>query len=37
MVIDSGKIVESGSHESLIEQKGFYYNLYTSQFNNVET
>lgn len=32
MVIDNGKIVESGSHEELIKKKGHYYNLYQSQF-----
>lgn len=37
MVIDGGRIVEEGSHEELLEQKGFYYNLYNSQFNNIET
>lgn len=37
MVIDEGKIVESGNHESLLAQKGFYYTLYESQFNNIQT
>jgi len=37
MVIEGGRIVEKGSHESLISKKGFYYNLYKSQFNNMET
>ena len=37
MVIDGGRIVEAGSHEELLERKGFYYNLYTSQFNNIAT
>ncbi|HHX77766.1 MAG TPA: ABC transporter ATP-binding protein, partial [Firmicutes bacterium] len=32
MVINEGEIIEKGSHEELIERKGFYYNLYTSQF-----
>jgi len=32
MVIDKGKIVEQGNHDSLIEQRGVYYNLYVSQF-----
>jgi len=26
-VIDEGKVVESGSHEQLLEQKGVYHNL----------
>ncbi len=32
MVIDHGEIVESGSHEDLIKQKGLYYDLYLSQY-----
>lgn len=32
MVMDHGKIIERGSHESLIEQKGTYYQLYTGAF-----
>ena len=27
VVIDHGQIVEEGSHEELIEQHGFYYDL----------
>jgi ATP-binding cassette subfamily B multidrug efflux pump len=33
MVIDNGEIIESGSHNSLISQKGVYYNMYSGQFN----
>lgn len=36
MVIDHGKIVEKGSHEELLEIKGHYYDLYQSQFANVD-
>jgi len=32
LVINQGEIVERGSHEELMEKKGFYYNLYMSQF-----
>ncbi|MDI6617139.1 MAG: ABC transporter ATP-binding protein [Clostridiales bacterium] len=32
MVIDDGRIVERGSHETLIDKKGAYYNMYFSQF-----
>ena len=32
LVIKDGVIVERGSHEALLAQKGFYYNLYLSQF-----
>lgn len=32
VVIDQGRIVETGTHEQLLEARGFYYNLYISQF-----
>jgi ATP-binding cassette, subfamily B, multidrug efflux pump len=32
MVLDHGRIIERGSHEQLIEQKGKYYQLYTGAF-----
>lgn len=32
MVLDRGKIIERGSHEKLIEEKGTYYQLYTGSF-----
>ena len=32
MVLDKGKIIERGTHEQLIEQKGTYYQLYTGAF-----
>ena len=32
MVLDHGKIIERGSHEELIAQKGTYYQLYTGAF-----
>ncbi|MFL7794418.1 MAG: ABC transporter ATP-binding protein [Anaerolineae bacterium] len=32
LVINGGEIVERGTHEALLEQKGFYHNLYMSQF-----
>ena len=35
LVIDDGRIIERGTHESLLEQKGFYYNLYMSQYQRV--
>lgn len=34
LVIDNGNIKEQGSHEELMKQKGFYYDLYNSQFEN---
>ena len=32
VVINDGEIVEQGSHQRLLEQRGFYHNLYMSQF-----
>ena len=37
MVIDNGEIVESGSHEELLNKKGHYYSMYQSQFSNIDT
>lgn len=31
MVLEHGEIIERGSHEELLEQKGRYYNLYTGR------
>jgi ATP-binding cassette subfamily B protein len=28
-----GKIIEQGTHNGLLEKKGFYYDLYNSQFD----
>ena len=35
LVLDGGKVVEQGTHQSLMAQKGFYYNLYQAQFDAV--
>lgn len=32
MVLDHGRIIERGSHDHLLEQKGTYYRLYTGAF-----
>jgi ATP-binding cassette subfamily B protein len=32
LVLDKGEIVERGTHNELLARKGFYYNLYMSQF-----
>lgn len=34
LVLDKGDIIESGNHEELMAKKGFYYNLYNSQFED---
>jgi ATP-binding cassette subfamily B protein len=32
MIIDGGRIVEEGNHESLLRCRGLYYDLYTAQY-----
>ena len=32
MVLENGRIIERGSHDDLIQQKGTYYQLYTGAF-----
>ena len=32
LVLDQGKIVEQGTHEALLQKKGCYYRLFTSQY-----
>ena len=32
MMLDHGRIIERGTHDSLIAEKGQYYQLYTGKF-----
>ncbi|MGB3714388.1 MAG: hypothetical protein WA996_08160 [Candidatus Promineifilaceae bacterium] len=34
LVIDGGRIIERGNHESLLAEKGFYYRMHSSQYRN---
>ena len=34
LVINQGEIIESGTHQELLLKKGFYFNMYESQFNS---
>lgn len=36
LVLKEGQIIEQGTHQSLLAAKGFYYDLYNSQFANKE-
>jgi len=35
LVINDGQLIERGNHEELLNARGFYYNLYTSQFKGL--
>ena len=35
LVINNGDIIEQGTHEELLDKKGFYFDLYNSQFQTV--
>ena len=35
LVLKDGDIIEQGSHKELLEQKGFYAELYNSQFETI--
>ncbi len=34
LVVKDGNVIEQGNHDALMTQKGFYYSLYRSQFDN---
>ena len=36
LVLDKGQIIERGTHSELLARKGFYYDLYMSQFRREE-
>jgi ATP-binding cassette subfamily B protein len=36
LVLDDGRIIERGRHDELMDKRGFYYNLYMSQFKSQE-
>jgi ATP-binding cassette, subfamily B, multidrug efflux pump len=35
LVIDNGEVVEQGTHQDLLDRRGFYHHLYVSQFKGV--
>lgn len=36
LVVDNGKIIESGSHDSLIDKKGYYYTVFNHQYGEFD-
>lgn len=36
LVMNEGNVIEKGIHKELLDQKGFYYDLYHSQFSNFD-
>ena len=36
MYVDKGGIMECGTHDELMEKKGYYYNLYTAQMQDLK-
>jgi ATP-binding cassette, subfamily B, multidrug efflux pump len=36
IVINHGEIVEQGTHQQLLDRRGFYHHLYLSQFKGQE-
>ena len=36
LFMENGNIIEQGNHEELLAKKGFYYDLYNSQFDKTE-
>ena len=37
LVLDQGRVAESGTHDELMEKRGFYYNLYKLQYEKKAT
>ncbi len=35
LVIKDGRLIENGNHDELLKEKGFYYDLYTTQFRDL--
>ena len=37
LVVNDGKIIERGTHKELMAQHGYYYDLFTKQFDEAST
>lgn len=36
MIVDNGEIKELGTHQELLDLKGYHYKLYTAQFSFID-
>jgi ATP-binding cassette, subfamily B, multidrug efflux pump len=36
LVMENGRIIERGNHDELLEQRGYYYNVYQNQYGNFD-
>jgi len=36
LVMDNGKVIERGTHQELVDQKGYYYNVFTQQMGEFD-
>ena len=36
LVMDAGKVIERGTHQELVDQKGYYYNVFTQQMGEFD-
>lgn len=36
LVVENGRVIERGTHESLLAEKGFYYGLYMNQYRHLD-
>ena len=36
LVVDHGRIIESGTHDSLLKKKGYYYTVFTHQYGEFD-
>ena len=37
LVLDQGRIIEQGTHDELVEKKGYYYTVFTHQYGEFDS